>query len=102
MDYAKFYTTAKKILVESFTSMWFPGRAAEQTYVKRLLTDEEPLLNAPVFQSIFPWEESAETFGEHASKLKILDPSFINALPADNVDPEQRFPFDRHPNKHQT
>ena len=102
MDYAKFYTTAKKILVESLTSMWFPGRAAEQTYVKRLLTDEEPLLNAPVFQSIFPWEESAETFGEHASKLKILDPSFINALSADNVDQEQRFPIDRHPYKHQT
>ena len=102
MDYAKFYASAKKTLVDSLTSMWFPGRAAEQTYIKKLLTEEEPLLNAPVFQSIFPWEESNETFGEHASKLKILDESFINSISAVSVDPEQRFPIDRHPYKHQT
>jgi superfamily II DNA/RNA helicase len=70
--------------------------------MRRILTEDEPLLSQPVFQSIFPWEDSKETFGEHASKLHILSPSFVEALSSDKVEEELRFPLDRHPYKHQT
>ena len=102
MNYAEFYTTAKKMLIDSMVSIWFRGKAEEQEYMRYILTEEEPLLSEPVFQSIFPWEDSKENFGEHASKLNILSESFVNALSSDNVDEDLRFPLDRHPYKHQT
>lgn len=102
MNYKEFYTTAQKRLVDSMASMWFKGKPEEQEYLRRLLTVDEPLLSEPVFQSIFPWEESKETFGEHASKLKILSQDFVDTLSSDNIDEEYRFPISRHPYKHQT
>lgn len=102
MNYAEFYTTAKKMLIDSMVSIWFRGKAEEQEYMRYILTEEEPLLSEPVFQTIFPWEDSKENFGEHASKLNILSESFVNALSSDNVDEDLRFPLDRHPYKHQT
>ena len=70
--------------------------------MRYILSKEEPLMAEPVFQSIFPWESSKETFGDHASRLKILSTSFVEALSNEGVDEEQRFPIDRHPYKHQT
>lgn len=102
MNYAKFYTSAEKKLIDSLVSIWFRGKAKEQTYMRYILSKEEPLMAEPVFQSIFPWESSKETFGDHASKLKILSTSFVEALSNEGVDEEQRFPIDRHPYKHQT
>lgn len=102
MNYKDFYTTAQKRLVDSMVSMWFKGKPKEQEYLRYLLTEEEPLIAEPVFQSIFPWEESRETFGEHSSKLGILKPEFVEALSSDRVEKEYRFPIDRHPYKHQT
>ena len=34
--------------------------------MRQILSKDEPLMAEPVFQSIFPWESSKETFGEHA------------------------------------
>lgn len=102
MNYSEFYTTAKKMLIDSMVSIWFRGKAEEQEYMRHVLTGEEPLLSEPVFQSIFPWEDSKESFGEHASKLNILSQSFVEALGSDNVDEDLRFPLDRRPYKHQT
>ena len=93
MNYKESYTTAQKRLVDSMASMWFKGKPEEQEYLRRLLTVDEPLLSEPVFQSIFPWEESKETFGEHASKLKILSQDFVDTLSSDNIDEEYRFPL---------
>ena len=59
MNYAEFYTTAKKMLIDSMVSIWFRGKAEEQEYMRYILTEEEPLLSEPVFQSIFPWEAGA-------------------------------------------
>ena len=70
--------------------------------MRYILTEEEPLLSEPVFQSVFPWEDSDETLGEHALKLKILTPSFVNALSSEAIDEDLRFPLERHPYKHQT
>lgn len=70
--------------------------------MRKILTEDEPLLAEPVFQSIFPWEEGRETFGEHSSKLGILTPQFVEALSSENVAEDLRFPRDRHPYKHQT
>lgn len=102
MNYEKFYTAAENRLIDSMVSMWFKGKAKEQEYMRSVLTEEEHLLSEPVFQSIFPWEDSKETFGEHASKLNILTPSFVKALSSESVDENLRFPLDRHPYKHQT
>lgn len=102
MNYADFYISAEKMLVDSLVSLWFKGRAKEQNYMRKILTEDEPLLAEPVFQSIFPWEEGRETFGEHSSKLGILTPQFVEALSSDNVAEDLRFPKDRHPYKHQT
>lgn len=102
MNYADFYTSAQKMLIDSMVSIWFRGQAEEQKYMRHILEEEEPLLSEPVFQSIFPWEESKENFGEHESKLKILTSSFVNALSSENVEEDLRFPLDRHPYKHQT
>ena len=102
MNYSSFYMSAKKMLTDSLVSMWFRGQGQEQEYMRRILSEEEPLLSEPVFQSIFPWEESAETFGEHYSKLNILSQSFVQALSSETVEESLRFPLDRHPYKHQT
>lgn len=100
MNYKDFYTSSRIALVESLSSMWLPGRIREQRYMKWLLSENEPLLAQPVFQSIFPWESGPDTFEEHASKLGILDAGFVKAL--SDAEKEYAFPLDRHPYKHQT
>lgn len=102
MNYAQLYTSAKKTIVESLISLWVPAQSDIQKYLHRLLTDEEPLITEPVFQSIFPWESSNNTFAEHSSKLRLLDESFVNALSNDSICNEYSFPKDRYPYKHQT
>ena len=102
MNYADFYTSAEKVLIDALVSIWFRGKAKEQAYMRQILSKDEPLMAEPVFQSIFPWESSKETFGEHATKLNILSTSFVEALGSDTVDKELRFPLNRQPYKHQT
>lgn len=102
MNYAKFYTSAESALIDSLVSLWFRGKPQEQAYMRHILSQEEPLMAEPVFQSVFPWESSEETFAEHATKLGILTKPFVDALSSESVDAEQRFPKDRCPYKHQT
>ena len=102
MNYFSFYNKAKELLIDSLASLWFKGQAREQEYIKRVLTEDEPLFTEPVFQSIFPWEESADSFEAHSSKLRLLTSSFVNALSSEEIDKDLRFPLDRHPYKHQT
>lgn len=102
MNYFSFYIKAKELLIDSLASLWFKGQAREQEYLKRVLTEDEPLFAEPVFQSIFPWEESNDSFEAHSSKLGLLTSSFVNALNSEDIDKDLRFPLDRHPYKHQT
>ena len=102
MNYFSFYNKAKEVLIDSLASLWFKGQAREQEYIKRVLTEDEPLFAEPVFQSIFPWEESVDSFEAHSSKLGLLTSSFVNALSSESIDKDLRFPLDRHPYKHQT
>ena len=102
MNYSKFYTSAREMLIDSMASMWFRGKVREQEYLRNLLMEEEPLLSEPVFQSIFPWESSDRNFEGHAAGLNILESSFVDALSSNKVDEEYRFPKERHPYKHQT
>jgi superfamily II DNA/RNA helicase len=100
MNYGNFYVNAKKHLTESILSMWASGKKEEADYLHQVL-EKEPLLQEPVFQSIFPWEESGYTFGDFSSKLNILDANFINSLSACER-PEFSFPKDRDVYKHQS
>ena len=102
MNYFKFYTNARKRLINAMVNLWVRGHNEEQEYLRHLLENEEPLLAEPVFQSIFPWESSEHTFAEHAFTLDVLKPEFVEALSGNKVDSEQRFPEDRRPYKHQT
>lgn len=102
MNYSNFYTNVRDRLIDTMVNLWVRGHNKEQEYLHRLLENEEPLLAEPVFQSIFPWESSEHTFAEHASKLRVLKPEFVEALSGNKVDSEQRFPEDRRPYKHQT
>ena len=101
MDYAKFYTDANKALVDSLVSTWVPGHKEEQNYLRELLTQKEPLIAPPVFQTIFPWKSSSMTFLEHATKQHVLDEKFVRAI-GSIEDEEYRFPLDRAPYTHQT
>lgn len=102
MNYSSFYVSARKMLIDSLVSIWFRGKPAEQDYIRYILSEEEPLIAEPVFQSIFPWDESKDNFEQHASKLHILTQSFVDALSSPEIKGEFRFPKDRHPYKHQT
>lgn len=102
MNYKKFYLDTQKSLVDSLVSLWMPGQGKEQRYIKSLLEEEEPLLSEPVFQSIFPWEQSGETLQQHATEMKILDQRLVDAISSPKVEPELAFPKERHPYKHQT
>lgn len=66
MNYADFYTSAEKVLIDSLVSLWLRGKAKEQAYMRHILSKEEPVMAEPVVQSIFPWESVQETFGGHA------------------------------------
>ena len=102
MNYFKFYTDARKRLIDTMVNLWVRGHKEEEDYLRQLLIDKEPLLAEPVFQSIFPWESSEHTFAEHAFTLDVLKPEFVEALSGNKVDSEQRFPKDRRPYIHQT
>ena len=102
MNYFSFYNKAKNLLIDSLSSLWFKGHAKEQEYIKRILREDEPLFAEPVFQSIFPWKESKNSFEEHYSKLNLLDHEFVTALSSDKIDEDLRFPLNRHPYEHQT
>ncbi len=62
MNFADFYESARNMLIDYITSIWFRGKPAEQAYVRSLLSEDEPLIAEPVFQSIFPREESKHNF----------------------------------------
>ena len=50
MNYADFYTSAEKVLIDSLVSLWLRGKAKEQAYMRQILSKDEPLMAEPVFQ----------------------------------------------------
>ncbi len=102
MNYQELYTGSRERLIDAMVNLWLRGKGKEQAYLRHILTDKEPIMADPVFQSIFPWESSEHTFAEHATKLEILDKDFVDALSNKKVEEEFRFPADRKPYKHQT
>lgn len=103
MNYLELYTGSRERLIDAMVNLWLRGKGKEQDYLRHILTDKEPIMADPVFQSIFPWESSEHTFAEHATELDILDKDFIDALSnEDKVDAEFLFPADRKPYQHQT
>jgi Distinct helicase family with a unique C-terminal domain including a metal-binding cysteine cluster len=103
MNYSKFYTDANRILVNTLLSIWFKGKGAEQEYLREILTKSEPLMSEPIFQTVFPWEQSKTTFLNHSGKLNILDDKFIKALAdASLTGKNLNFPTERCPYVHQT
>lgn len=102
MNYQELYTGSRERLIDAMVNLWLRGKGKEQAYLRHILTDKEPIMADPVFQSIFPWESSEHTFAEHATELDILDKNFVDALSNEEVEEEFRFPADRKPYKHQT
>lgn len=103
MEYSKFYRDANRIMVNTLLSIWFKGKGKEQIYLREILTKRESLMSEPIFQTVFPWEQSTESFSDHASKLKILDEKFVKAISDECLTgEEQNFPAERRPYLHQT
>lgn len=100
MQFSDFYRKANKQLLEALSNNWFKGHPKEAAHFKDLITNREPLISEPVFQTIFPWKCSEYTFAEHASFLGCLDQSFVSAL--DSISSDYRFPSDRKPYSHQS
>ena len=73
MQFSDFYRKANKQLLEALSNNWFKGHPKEAAHFKDLITNREPLISEPVFQTIFPWKCSEYTFAEHASFLGCLD-----------------------------
>ena len=80
MNFSQFYGEANKQLLEALSNLWFKGHPKEKEHFEKLISTKEPLISEPVFQSIFPWKNAEYTFMEHATKLKILTPDFVQAL----------------------
>lgn len=36
MNYADFYTSAEKVLIDTLVSLWFRGKAKEQAYMRQI------------------------------------------------------------------
>lgn len=103
MNYFQLYKESNRRLTDSLVSMWASGHIQEQECLRELLDEKEPLIAEPVFQTIFPWEPSKNTFREHSEKLKILDGDFVTALAEIDGDAKEFcFPADRYPYKHQS
>ena len=103
MNYFQLYKESNRRLTDSLVSMWASGHIQEQECLRELLDEKEPLIAEPVFQTIFPWEPSKNTFREHSEKLRILDGDFVTALAEIDGDAKEFcFPADRYPYKHQS
>lgn len=76
MDFNRFYTNVENKLKSSITSLWATGDAEMQKYFAYLL-ENEGLVAKPIFQNMFPWENTGKTFGECED---IFSKDFINAL----------------------
>ncbi len=94
MNFNQFYKNANRRLVDAISGMW--ANDLESKKQLEILFEKEKLVSDPVFQSMFPWETSENTFENNG----VLDPNFVNAL--DGIENEDyRFPKNRPPYKHQ-
>jgi superfamily II DNA or RNA helicase len=90
-------------MINSLVSLWTKGRGKEQEYLRWLLTDKEKLFAEPVFESVFPWKCSENTFMEHSTLLKVIDKKFAEMISdTSKVGGEFVFPASRKPYAHQT
>jgi hypothetical protein len=98
MNFRKFYTSTEQRIIDTILSLWATGDAEMQTYLKYILNQEdEKILAKPIFQNMFPWEPSKETFGQLSF---MFNPDFIKKL--DSIKNEEyRFSADRLPYLHQ-
>ena len=96
MNFGQFYNNTEQRIIDSILSLWATGDAEMQIYLREIFRDEA-ILAKPVFQNMFPWEPSNQSFGD----LKLIfNNEFIQKL--DNINnPEYRFPIDRKPYLHQ-
>ena len=98
MNFHNLYQKIENRLNDSILSLWATGDAEMQQQLRALFQKEdEQLLAKPVFQTAFPWEAAAQSFGETHD---LFDTTFIKAL--DKIKNETfRFPAERRPYKHQ-
>lgn len=98
MNFRKFYTSTEQRIIDTVLSLWATGDAEIQTYFRYILNQEdEKILAKPVFQNMFPWEPSQETFGQLSF---MFNPDFIKKL--DSIENEEyRFSANRLPYLHQ-
>lgn len=58
MNYNKLYKDSKQTIERSLLSVLLPGDEEGQEYVGRLISGKEPIIQKPMFQTVFPWKSS--------------------------------------------
>lgn len=103
MNFLNFYKEANQQLIDAMVSMWASGHPIEQQHLRKMF-EKEPLVAEPVFQTIFPWNQSSYNFKEHATQINLFDEAFVAGLstPKDDSCVDFVFPADRCPYTHQT
>jgi DEAD/DEAH box helicase domain-containing protein len=96
MNFSNFYNNAEQRIIDTMMSLWATGDANMQQYFKSIL-EQEKVLAKPVFQNMFPWEPSNNTFGQLGD---LFGNNFIQKLDQIN-NPEYQFPANRKPYLHQ-
>lgn len=97
MDFKRFYKNAKRRSVESLPGIWALGDKNLQTVLKDILTNKEPIMAEPVFQSTYPWETGSVTMEQ--LKGNLLNKKIVSALSKAKDDYD--FPLERKPYAHQ-
>ena len=65
MNYNKLYKDSKQTIERLLLSILLPGDEEGQKYVGKLLSEKEPIIQKPMFQTVFPWESSGRRISQN-------------------------------------
>ena len=69
MNYNKFYRDSKQTIERVLLSVLLPGDEEGQRYVGELLSEKEPIIQKPTFQTVFPWAPSGMSISRDYHQL---------------------------------
>ena len=71
MNYFNFYKKSKQTIERVLLSILLPGDEVGQKYVGKLFSEKEPIIQKPMFQTVFPWAPSGMRISHDYQQLGI-------------------------------